>query len=754
MIVVSATVDENVPNPFDTPGARQLVVWTLRLAEDPMFGSLISSDPHLFAMMYASCASATEPPEALRPIKVADQIRMDGEGLLSMIKDLQREFGERISGQFGMLYRAGIALHERYADMDVLTMMSELSGWRSEIETELDQAITHQEANLDRLAALIELNPVERDLLAVQLNRSAPGFQPLFNALLRPGETTTWVLATMLGVSIAEISAALDEDGKLASAGLLTVRSRPVSVDVPSPHLQATIAEPAATDEEFIKRFVRPLSPSSTTASLARIDDRDREILIKLMRIDPPVDQGLHALVYGPKSIDKRGMLATLFEDEDISAYHVVTRHVPGTDLPAWVTIAQQYIEFLDDKNAVLVVERADQVLASQKVSFLSLFGEAEDTVDGDDERASDAGLTGVGSRCVWLTDQPRSLTEQNLGRFLFHCEARPGSRADRRERITSVIDEFDLSKDLEHHLARYSLLGDKQVRSAATLARLLGGDHADRDHIIRRAVHQSQRSLGRERTEELRDSVTNYSLDNLNLAGRFAPQQIIKALRERPHGSLCFWGLPGSGKTQLAEFMAVELDLPIIMKRASDLLSKWLGESEQNIAAMFREAEEEGAILLLDEADSFLRDRSLARAEWSVTQVNELLQQMERFDGIFIAATNLFQDLDAASLRRFTWKLEFLPLSDTQVWSMFVAETGFAEKRARKRAQQLRENLLLIPDLTPGDFATVKRQATMLGDELDENGWIEQLAVESKAKMSGLKRHRLGFGARDGEIN
>ena len=77
----------------------------------------------------------------------------------------------------------------------------------------------------------------------------------------------------------------------------------------------------------------------------------------------------------------------------------------------------------------------------------------------------------------------------------------------------------------------------------------------------------------------------------------------------------------------------------------------------------MFTEAEAEGALLFLDEADSFLRDRTLARAEWAVTQVNELLQSMERFDGIFIAATNLMDSIDAAAMRRFTWKLEFKAL-------------------------------------------------------------------------------------------
>jgi SpoVK/Ycf46/Vps4 family AAA+-type ATPase len=254
---------------------------------------------------------------------------------------------------------------------------------------------------------------------------------------------------------------------------------------------------------------------------------------------------------------------------------------------------------------------------------------------------------------------------------------------------------------------------------------------------------------LGREQTEELMDSVTHYSLANLNLDGKFTADQILQALKKRPRGTVLAFGLPGAGKTALAEFMAVELDLPIIKRRASDILSKWLGDSEKNIAGMFNEAEEEGAILFLDEADSFLRDRALARAEWNVTQVNELLQQMERFPGIFIAATNLFRDIDAAAMRRFTWKLEFKALKPQQAWSMFCVEAGYDPETADPdRTADLQQRLEAIANLTPGDFATVKRQANMLGAELSADDWLEQLAVEAKAKMHGLERNKLGFGA------
>ena len=103
--------------------------------------------------------------------------------------------------------------------------------------------------------------------------------------------------------------------------------------------------------------------------------------------------------------------------------------------------------------------------------------------------------------------------------------------------------------------------------------------------------------------------------------------------------------------------------------------MSKYVGETEQNMAAMFREAEAEKAVLLLDEADSFLQDRRGAQRTYEVTEVNEMLQGMERFDGIFICTTNLFDRIDQAALRRFTFKIQFKPLTALQREAMFVTE-------------------------------------------------------------------------------
>ena len=150
----------------------------------------------------------------------------------------------------------------------------------------------------------------------------------------------------------------------------------------------------------------------------------------------------------------------------------------------------------------------------------------------------------------------------------------------------------------------------------------------------------------------------------------------------------MLLYGPPGTGKTQFTEHLASELGLPLVSKSASALLSKWLGDSEKNIAAAFEEAAAEDAILFFDEGDSFLRSRERAQHGWEVTQTNELLQKMERFDGIVVVATNLFRDLDAAALRRFTFKIEFRERDLNQRWKMFIAEAGLTDNAATLDAE------------------------------------------------------------------
>ena len=208
-------------------------------------------------------------------------------------------------------------------------------------------------------------------------------------------------------------------------------------------------------------------------------------------------------------------------------------------------------------------------------------------------------------------------------------------------------------------------------------------------------------------------------------------------------------YGMAGSGKSEFAKALAKELNKPIMLKRASDLLSMWVGGSEKNIAVAFREAEKRGAILVLDEVDSFLQDRSGAQHSWEVSQVNEMLTQMESFEGIFIATTNFMDTLDRASIRRFDMKVEFKPLDCArlkQAFSLYAKHLGisdyavFLESTSAKRALEKLENICF------GDFALIARGAAFAPLESAQE-LLEKLQEEARLKgLSAAGAKRVGF--------
>ncbi|MFZ1537378.1 MAG: ATP-binding protein, partial [Chromatiaceae bacterium] len=235
------------------------------------------------------------------------------------------------------------------------------------------------------------------------------------------------------------------------------------------------------------------------------------------------------------------------------------------------------------------------------------------------------------------------------------------------------------------------------------------------------------------------RPAATQFDVAFLNLAGDVTPSAIVQALGRRGHGSLCFYGPPGTGKTAFAEILAAALDRELVARQASDLVSKYVGETEQNLARLFRECDPERSVLLLDEVDSFLAERREARHSWERSQVNELLQQMERFPGIFVAATNLMSGIDQAALRRFDFKLHFRALNAGQRRVLFARE-ALGDERAPV-PELIARHLETLTGLAPGDFANVCRQRTLLGEDLAPEQFLRRLAAECRLKQGDERR-------------
>lgn len=146
---------------------------------------------------------------------------------------------------------------------------------------------------------------------------------------------------------------------------------------------------------------------------------------------------------------------------------------------------------------------------------------------------------------------------------------------------------------------------------------------------------------------------------------------------------AVLFYGPSGTGKTTAVEILADELQLEAYKIDLSTVVSKYIGETEKNLSAIFQEAETSNALLFFDEADSLFGKRSEvkdAHDRYANIEINYLLQRMDEFEGLVVLATNLRKNIDEAFFRRMHFAIEFPFPDETNryyIWKQHIPQAA-----------------------------------------------------------------------------
>lgn len=373
-----------------------------------------------------------------------------------------------------------------------------------------------------------------------------------------------------------------------------------------------------------------------------------------------------------------------------------------------------------DEKN-ILVVEEAEDIF----MQGISNRGLGKETLHNVLETNT--------VPTIWITNHVDELPTSCIRRFSFVKHIHVPDNRVMENLISKSSKGIRLSKTFKTMLAAKQHVTPAHITNSTFVCKTLGFVGKEAEATMQDMIDETLSACGFDEHKAQYKPQLPFSTEFLNInGGNQAIDQIAKAVNKNGDIRVLLFGASGTGKTAVVNHLAEQANKELITVRCSDVLDKYVGGSEKNIARLFREAEEKEAILFFDEIDSLLQDRGGMTQSFEVQQVNELLTQIECFNHPFFAATNFSSRLDRAMARRFDFKLHFEYLTSPQVLKLYNRVLGKSVL-----PDKIREQLSTLKLLTPSEFAILTRREKISTTKLSHTECLEILTTENNRKQT-----------------
>jgi AAA+ superfamily predicted ATPase len=512
------------------------------------------------------------------------------------------------------------------------------------------------------------------------------------------------------GLSLGAYAAlgALDEAGSLRLLALL---------DVEHPLFRHRLLEPAADrldaatpltvprrviDHLAGRDIMDPLLAAGYPPMRARLDERQRDVLDRL-REALSVQRQAMIVLEGPRGAGRVSAVAIAASELGRDVIVLDATQVPSTPADRQRALAALHREVLLRTDAVPLIANVDLWTSAtddgwQRAVLRFARAQPGTTVLTSSSRSVDLSGDEPVVRLHW--DVGDHATRHALWR-----DALAGELADRDHEVGQLAHRYKLGPGgIERAVhSAHVIAAHGNERAALRMQDLVLG--------VRSNITERMRSLARRidvveswddlvLSSDAQDAIRGL-INRIKFAHRVYEEWGFKRRASRGTGvAALFSGPPGTGKTMVAGLIARELELELYQIDLSQVVSKWVGETEKHLGQLFDAAEAGHALLLFDEADALFAKRSTdvkgAQDRYANLEVNYLLQRIEAFSGIAILTTNLDASIDNALKRRLAAHVVFYPPDDDERAMLW-------ERMARSGGAPI--------DCTQRDFAQLSRE-------------------------------------------